>query len=85
MEDRGTTRGIKLLGLNNLKQGHHRISAIAMIMALILTTFLPTQVKATSCETSDYKHLVGSPIIQLDGLYVAPNSQNDLLIGGGYT
>ena len=54
------------------------------ILTLLNFLLLAALSNATSCDTADYRHLVGSMSTRSRMLNVAPNSKGDLLIAGVY-
>ena len=67
-----------------LKTQRKRPHLAAKILALVVFLLLAAVSYATSCDTADYRHLVGSMYTRSRMLNVAPNSRGDLLIAGIY-
>ena len=61
-----------------------RPQSTGKILAFVKFLLLAALSNATSCDTADYRHLVGSMSTRSRMLNVAPNSKGDLLIAGVY-
>ena len=53
-------------------------------MLSLLLLSIPNLAQATACSASDYLNLIGGSHSYVKNLYVAPNTQDDLLIAGNF-